>query len=70
MKEKIVTGRKEYTCVKCGKTIEKGIKHISRTIFDNGITTQREHLGCGVNTMLYVIGFFMSSLIIIGMVIN
>jgi len=70
MKEKIVKGRKKYTCNKCGKMIEKGEEHVSRTIFDNGITTQREHIKCSTTDILYVLGFFIATLIFLGTVIK
>ena len=46
IKEKIVKGRKEYECVKCNAKIEKGEQHISRTIADGKIRTERQCLNC------------------------
>ena len=70
MKKKIVKGRKEDTCNNCGKTIEKGEEHISRTIFDNGITNQREHIKCSSIDIFYVLGFFIATLIFLGTVMK
>ena len=46
IKEKIVKGRKEYECVRCNIKIKKGEQHISRTIADGKIRTERQCLNC------------------------
>jgi DNA-directed RNA polymerase subunit RPC12/RpoP len=63
MKEKTVKGRKEYTCVKCGKMIEKGEEHIVRNKL-------REHIKCSISDVYYVIGFFIATLIFLGTVMK
>tara|TARA_R110000751_G_scaffold79711_1_gene160648 strand:+ start:1450 stop:1641 length:192 start_codon:yes stop_codon:yes gene_type:complete len=63
MKEKIVKGRKEYTCNKCGKMIGKGEEHIVRKKL-------REHIKCSTSDVYYVIGFFIATLIFLGTVMK
>ena len=63
IKEKIVTGRKEYECIKCSAKILKGTKHISRTVANGNIRTERQCLDCKGSNFLVWLGVIVGALL-------
>jgi DNA-directed RNA polymerase subunit RPC12/RpoP len=63
IREKIVTGRKEYKCIKCNAKILKGTKHISRTIADGKIRTERQCLDCKDHRFLVLLSIIAGTLL-------
>jgi len=67
IREKIVTGRKEYKCVKCNAKILKGTKHISRTVANGNIRTERQCLDCKGSNFLIWLGIIAGILLVVAL---
>jgi|2_EtaG_2_1085320.scaffolds.fasta_scaffold15589_6 uncharacterized protein with PIN domain len=67
IREKIVTGRKEYKCVKCNAKILKGTKHISRTVANGNIRTERQCLDCKGSNFLIWLGIIAGILVVVAL---